>query len=503
MTFALVLTACDFERIEQNVVDPSTDVSTPIHLNIQLPYVSERMSENAVITLLEELTGYSATYTQFPAGSGAETELEGYFTSRKTDYHAVKLTKNQFNKKAILSAGLADLTEIINDPKYSTLKNSISQEAWDAVTFDGKILGIPDSASNNNIDKAIIIRKDIMLNLINPDTNKKYTEAPTTFEGFVKLLRAFKEQTGSTTAFSLPSNLEVVPAIAASFGVEQMWQDIDGELIYIAENPNLPKYLDAMQTLYKEGLLDRSIQTNSFAVSADRFAKGTAIATVSNFWEMATISQNLQREGGIRYENAVTFVTAFENEDGEYKTWQSGGVTYATVIPNWMADTGAYVIDYIQKKVTEENFIQHIVGTQGVDYDYDEVRQEYYPLEGFSGKKTSADQFVTGTNDYVYNTYWTQVVVKGVPEFYFQWRQTNELALKSGVQGVLNPVSYAPAFRYFSAAAAGIEDTFKAGVMRVIFDDDNETAETIKATYLSKENEQAIQEIKAWYRGAK
>ncbi|MEG1706210.1 MAG: hypothetical protein RR086_02560 [Clostridia bacterium] len=495
------LVGCDGGKIERAKVSADTDVSTPINLSIQLPYVSDNMKDNPVIPLMEELTGYHCTYTQFPAGGGAETELEGYFTSRPTTYNAVKLTKNQFNKKAILAAGIADLTDIINSPKYSVLKNSISKEAWDAVTYNGMILGIPDSASNNNIDKSIIIRKDIMYKLINPDTNKTYTEVPTTFDGFVKLLKAFKaSQQDNNTALTLPSNIQMVPAIASSFGIEQMWQDVGGQLVFAAENENLPKYLSAMATLTSEGLLDGSMQTNSFSTCARKFSEGSAIATVSNFWEMATISKELSKQNK-KLTDCVDFAVAFENESGAMKTWQSSGATYVTVIPNWMASTGANVIDYIQRKITNDNFTKIVAGTEGVDYAYDKITQQYYPLEGFSGKKLSADHFVTGTNDTIYNKIWTEVVIKGVDEYYFQWKATNADAFKRGVVGVTSITAFAPAFKTYSAAAAGIEDEFLKGVTRVILRSGTETADSVKNTYLSQSNKKAIDEVKSWYQG--
>ena len=499
----LLLVGCvGLEKIERNVVDPNTDVSQKIDLSIKLPYVEdeEAMKSNAVIALMEEITGYKCTYSQFPSGSSADSELTGYFTKKGTEYHAIKLTKNQFNNRAVSAAAYADLTEIINDPKYATLKNAISQEAWDAVTYDGKILGIPDSASNNNIDKAILIRKDIMLELTNSQTGEKYTSVPTTFEGFVQLLKDFKASTGSTTAFTLPNNIELVPAIAASFGVEQMWQEIDGELVYAAENPHLGDYLAAMNSLFNEGLLDKNMTTNSFNTCANKFANGTSIATVGSFWELATIDYILQGNGGKKYENCVDFAVAFENKDGEMKTWQSSGCTYVTVIPNWMADTGAHVINYIQEKIKDENFIQIVAGTEGVHYEYDEIKEEYNALEGFAAAKKNASYFVTGTNDNVYNTYWTQVVVKGTPATYFQWKKTNVDAVKRGVKGVLDPTSFVPALKEYSARAAAIETEFKDGVMRVIIGAGSETAESIKANFNSSTNAKAVNEIKDWYK---
>ena len=487
-----------FEKIQRNVVDPNTDVSNKIDLAIQIPYVDEKMQENKVIPLIEELTGYKCTYTQFPSGSAADSEIEGYFMRKGTDYNAIKLTKNQFNKRAILAAGLADLTSIINDPKYKTLKDSISPEAWEAVTFDGKILGIPDSASNNNIDKAIIIRKDIMYTLTNPDTGKKYDEVPTTFDGFVKLLKAFKEQTGSTTALSLPKNVELVPAIAASFGVEQMWQKIGNEYYYAAENPNLASYLEAMNGLLKEDLLDKNMQTNSFSICATKFVQGSTIATVSNFWELDQVRSLLASEFNKNYVDCVDFITALENKDGEMKTWQSSGCTYVTVIPNWMADTGAHVVNYIQEKIKEENFTKIVCGNENEHYKYDDIKEVYYPLEGFAAAKKNASYFVTGTNDLVYNKLWTQIVIKGTEASYFQWKETNEVAFKRGVKGVTNPVAFAPAMKSYSSAAAGIEDEFKAGVMRAIMGANNESATTIKNKFNNPANTLAIKEVKDW-----
>ena len=211
------LAGCKFEKVEINKINPDADVSSKPALKLLLPYVSDTMESNAAIPLINEMTGYTVSYDQLPTGASAESNLTGIIVDKKTDYHALKLTKNQFNKYAVMHASFADITDVVNSPKFSVMKNAIKQEAWDAVTYNGRILGIPDSASNNNIDKSIIIRKDIMYTLTNPDTGKKYTEVPTTFDGFKKLLKAFQDsKPGNKTAFTLPSNIQVEGTIAAT-----------------------------------------------------------------------------------------------------------------------------------------------------------------------------------------------------------------------------------------------------------------------------------------------
>lgn len=165
-------TGCNFKKTERAEVDPDADVSQKIDLKILLPYVSDSMQSNAAIPLIDEITGYKTTYDQLPTGSAAETNINNLFINKDKTYNALKLTKNQFNRYAVKAAAFADLTAVLESPKFSVMKNAISPKAWEAVTYDGKILGIPDSASNDNIDKSIIIRKDLMYKLTNERTGQ-------------------------------------------------------------------------------------------------------------------------------------------------------------------------------------------------------------------------------------------------------------------------------------------------------------------------------------------
>ncbi len=499
------LAGCKFEKVEINKINPDADVSSKPALKLLLPYVSDTMESNAAIPLINEMTGYTVSYDQLPTGASAESNLTGIIVDKKTDYHALKLTKNQFNKYAVMHASFADITDVVNSPKFSVMKNAIKQEAWDAVTYNGRILGIPDSASNNNIDKSIIIRKDIMYTLTNPDTGKKYTEVPTTFDGFKKLLKAFQDsKPGNKTAFTLPSNIQVVGPIAASFGVDQEWQDMDGELTHMIENPGFSDYAAAMKALKNEGLLDAAMQTNSFSHCAQEFAKGNAIATVSNFWEMATVSEQLNANGGKKMENCVDFAYGFKDSEGKVKTWQSSGVSYVTVVPNWMADSGIHVMHMIREKLKDENFIRLVAGELGTHYIYNSITREYEPTAQYKTDKTSADHFVTGTNDNIYNTWWTQVVIKGNDAYYFQWKATNTDAFNSvdhKLIGVLNPVKFAPPLATYSNRAAGMEDYFNSEVTKLIYGNDSAvTVESIRAGWSGGDNAAAVREIKDWYK---
>ncbi len=494
---------CNFKKTERAKVDPDADVSQKIDLKILLPYVSDSMQSNKAIPLINEITGYNTSYDQLPTGSAAETNINNLFVDKDKTYNALKLTKNQFNRYAVKAAAFADLTDVLASPKFSVMKEAISPEAWEAVTFDGKILGIPDSASNNNIDKSIIIRKDLMYKLVNERTGQPFTEVPDTLEDFVELLKAFKKSTGSNTAFSLPSNIYVVGPIAAALGIEQEWSEVNGQLTYLAEHPELQKYVDFMKQLRSEGLLDMAMQSNSFQTCAQNFAQGKSIATLSNFWEMATVDAQLEAYSKVTAD-CVDFAYAFENEDGEKLTWQSSGVTYVTVIPNWMAETGTHVMYYIQEKLREENFVRIVAGDLGTHYKYNSLTKEYEPLPAFAEDKTSSDHFLTGTNDNIYNKYWTQIVIKGNDNYYMQWKATNTDAFADGLKGVLNPVSFAPALETYSSHAAGMEDYFNAEITKMIYGSDaSVTVDSIKAGWIAAGTQESIDEIRAWYNKTK
>lgn len=499
------LTGCNFTKNEMNKVDPNAPDSDKPQLKILLPYVSDSMNQNKAIPLINDITGYTTSYDQLPTGGNADTNINNMFTDSKAQYNAIKLTKNQFNRFAIKAAAIADLTDAVNNPKYAKIKSSISKEAWEAVTFNGKILGIPDSASNNNIDKSIIIRKDLMLGLTNARTGQKFTEAPKTYEDFVELLKAFKASTGKKTALSLPKNIQVVAPIAASFGVEQMWQDIGGELKHAVENPALSSYVTAMQSLKQNELLDGAMQSNTFQTCATNFAKGDCIATVSNFWEMENIANQLGANRKI--EDYVDFAYGFSNSDGEVKTFQSSGVSYVTVVPNWMAASGVHVMNYVQSKIQDDNFVKLVCGTQNEHYQYNSITEEFEPLAKFNEDKISADHFVTGTNDGIYNRYWTQVVIKGNKNYYYQWRATNTDAFNNDAHkliGVLDPTKYAPPMKEYSARAAGMEDYFNTEITKMIYGNNSGvTIESILSGWKSGDNAAAVTEIKDWYKNSK
>ncbi|NLC14515.1 MAG: extracellular solute-binding protein [Chloroflexi bacterium] len=110
-------------------------------------------------------------------------------------------------------------------------------------------------------------------------------EHPTTFDEFYEVLVAFRDNDpdGNGIDDTIPlggfsGGYAVDPFVAGPLGIsfgwapKDQWQEVDGRLVYVAEHPQYEKYLQNMNKLYKEGLLDQEYYTQN---EAQYVAKGT------------------------------------------------------------------------------------------------------------------------------------------------------------------------------------------------------------------------------------
>ncbi|MBQ4273592.1 MAG: extracellular solute-binding protein, partial [Clostridia bacterium] len=182
LCMAMLLTAvcsfasCKDDKKKGDDINYDIDLSQKPNLSILMPNSGKSVdavnsSPNAL--LIEQLTGYKATYTQLPAADAAKvlnTELMD-----KKPYDAMKLTKDQFSDLVDQDL-LVDITDALPIFAPDLLAN-ISEESWDVVTVDGRIYGIPERASSDNIENPLIFNYDLLLtlNLDVPETLDELT----------------------------------------------------------------------------------------------------------------------------------------------------------------------------------------------------------------------------------------------------------------------------------------------------------------------------------------
>ena len=413
-------------------------------------------SSNA--TLIESLTGYKVTYTQLP--TDAATTLSTIFMD-KTPYHAMKLTKDQFSDY-VKDDLLVDLTDALSVFAPDILAN-ISAESWEVVTVDGRIYGIPERASSDNIENPIILNYDLMLQL--------GLDEPETLDEFTEVLEAMTEYLGKP-ALTFDMNTPLVYAISAAFGIYSYWQEYDGEVLFYMNAPRYKEYVEYMNDLFNRGLIDQEVSTNEAANCNTRFVNGfkansegaKAGAYATSLWSVPAIVTALESNGIIDATQAngeldqyLYYVRALkENKGDAEKVYRSSGYTYITAIPYYMAENAGYALDWMNSKIkdteTEDNFRQMVIGEEGTHWTQD-TKGNYLPLLPAFAEKDDASYYMTGSNENKYTQYWLARVRKQA-ELYRAW---STLMDKADSVGVYNIVDFTPPIEDYNKNRASVE----------------------------------------------
>ena len=413
-------------------------------------------SSNA--TLIESLTGYKVTYTQLP--TDAATTLSTIFMD-KTPYHAMKLTKDQFSDY-VKDDLLVDLTDALSVFAPDILAN-ISEESWEVVTVDGRIYGIPERASSDNIENPIVLNYDLMLQL--------GLDEPETLDEFTEVLEAMTEYLGKP-ALTFDMNTPLVYAISAAFGIYSYWQEYDGEVLFYMNAPRYKEYVEYMNDLFNRGLIDQEVSTNEAANCNTRFVNGfkansegaKAGAYATSLWSVPAIVTALESNGIIDATQAngeldqyLYYVRALkENKGDAEKVYRSSGYTYITAIPYYMAEKAGYALDWMNSKIkdteTEDNFRQMVIGEEGTHWTQD-TKGNYLPLLPAFAEKDDASYYMTGSNENKYTQYWLARVRKQA-ELYRAW---STLMNKADSVGVYNIVDFTPPIEDYNKNRASVE----------------------------------------------
>ena len=413
-------------------------------------------SSNA--TLIESLTGYKVTYTQLP--TDAATTLSTIFMD-KTPYHAMKLTKDQFSDY-VKDDLLVDLTDALSVFAPDILAN-ISEESWEVVTVDGRIYGIPERASSDNIENPIILNYDLMLQL--------GLDEPETLDEFTEVLEDMTEYLGKP-ALTFDMNTPLVHAISAAFGIYSYWQEYDGEVLFYMNAPRYKEYVEYMNDLFNRGLIDQEVSTNEAANCNTRFVNGfkansegaKAGAYATSLWSVPAIVTALESNGIIDATQAngeldqyLYYVRALkENKGDAEKVYRSSGYTYITAIPYYMAAEAGYALDWMNSKIkdteTEDNFRQMVIGEEGTHWTQD-TKGNYLPLLPAFAEKDDASYYMTGSNENKYTQYWLARVRKQA-ELYRAW---STLMDKADSVGVYNIVDFTPPIEDYNKNRASVE----------------------------------------------
>ena len=448
-------------------INMNIDLNDKPELNVLMPNSGkniEAVNDNVNALLIEELTGYKVTYTQLPSVD-ASTVLNSELMDNKP-YDVMKLTKDQFSD-LVNDNLLVDITDAL--PVFAPdLLENISEESWEVVTVDGRIYGIPERASSDNIENPIILNYDLML--------QNNLDIPETLEEFTEVLRVMTEALGKP-ALTFDKYTPLVYSISAAFGIYSFWQEyeVNGktEVLFYMNAPRYDEYVDYMHELYELGYIDVEVVTNSAAEATTRFvnsfkagsegAKAGAFAT--SLWSVPAIVTSLQSNGVItpnqasgELDNYLAYVRALkENASDDEKVYRSSGYTYIAAIPFYMAENAGYALDWMNSKIKdteeEDNFRQIVLGEEGVHWNYS-AGEGYFPIDPAFAEKDDASYYMTGSNENKYTEYW-KARVRKQPELYRAW---SELMTDADDVGVYNIVDFTPPIKDYNRNRASMEE---------------------------------------------
>jgi len=176
---------------------------------------------------------------------------------------------------------IEDLTELYEKYASPLTKDVLSQEGtsvFDAATFNGKLMAIPQLESSIERSMYIWIRTDWL--------NKLGLEPPKTMADVLAISKAFAEQDpdgnnqkdtyGLGMTKGLWGGAMGLEGFFAGFGsYPNIWlEDASGQLVFGSIQPETKKALQALQTMYKNGEIDKEFGIKDGGKVAESIAAG-------------------------------------------------------------------------------------------------------------------------------------------------------------------------------------------------------------------------------------
>lgn len=147
---------------------------------------------------------------------------------------------------------------------------------------------------------AFQIRYDYLVSLVGRE--RADSDVPFTQEEFLELLRRFREKYPQidgqdSIAFTLNLKFEYDNCFRGMYGMKLYYED-DGRLYHLVRHPRYLDMMNFLNTMYREGLLDKSWVVSNEQLFADNVKSGRVFATTGAYWDLAELNRYLQSTYG-------------------------------------------------------------------------------------------------------------------------------------------------------------------------------------------------------------
>ncbi len=198
----------------------------------------------------------------------------------------------------LVEAGsVEDMTAVYDKYASQLVKENLeinNRVALDAATFDGKLMGIPNTTKGGGVEgvQMVWVRTDWLRNV--------GLEPPKTMDDVLAISKAFTEQdpdkNGKKDTFGIAFNKNIYDGFAgvegffAGYGAYPfstsmtMWLDKGGKLEYAGIQPQMKEALAALQTMFKSGQIDPEFAVKDGGKVAETVTSGKIGLYFGQFW---------------------------------------------------------------------------------------------------------------------------------------------------------------------------------------------------------------------------
>lgn len=243
--------------------------------------------------------------------------------------------------------------------------------------------------------------------------------APSTWDEFVSVLRAFKTQdpNGNGKADEIPFSVQDITNLRYAFGIDTRYYfAMDGEeYVPTVYHSRYPEYLQSLQDLYAEGLLDNNYFTRGYSGLQNIMANNTLGCTVY-YAEYAKLSTEDLRKNG--YANGTWVgIAPVQGPEGDSGVQSAGGFEHNFMISSKVSREKAIeIMRFMNWFYTEDGINLMNYGIDGVHntVNADGTRTLKTEYAGFAAARKEGLLFEPFNYYFSYDSY-LQCVTNGKP----------------------------------------------------------------------------------------
>ena len=281
--------------------------------NVESFLEGQNENDNAIIHYLEEKSGFELEWFILP-GEDANTKLNLLLA----DTVPPDILMTGSFADLLFQEALADITEYVKES--TTLQSFVPEDAWAPATVDGRIYAVP-VPQNQYIagSNGVFVRRDWF--------DELGIETPVTLDDYYDTMKRLKDEKG---VIPLTGSGSRVPGFTGAFGIATQYIVKDGQLVDGYVQPEAKSYLEYMNKLYTEGLIDPEWPVNQGGNIQEKVVAEGAAMSVVGWWSALSIDKNFKdrNPGG-----ELVYIAPPTGPNGEFGVERHGPVRNYVMVP--------------------------------------------------------------------------------------------------------------------------------------------------------------------------